>query len=211
MEQEKAIIKEDYLAIGATIGSACIGAAVTALAVAAWFYQFRPDARFAKAQGLIASAERDDYVNAFINDGIDGRSIEQRAHTYFRRYPLVYAEQSMYRAIGKLLSAEELCRLATQDAIGNAILIGYCDQARLQANNLIGIARELRRDISMHPNYAIQVAQEGAEQIAQRHAAAAERTARAAEIRALTPRVTVVHNAANTGALYGINGIRINQ
>lgn len=162
---------------------------------------------------MIRSAGDDNYIYAFIGEGLDNpnRTIEEKACTYFRRYPLVYAEQSMHRAEQKLVAADTLCRQATEDASGDAVLVRECDQARQQAGQLATSARDFGRDIRMHPRYRTEVADEGREQIAQRHAEAAERTARAAEIRALTPRVTVVNNIASNRNTYGENGIRSKQ
>lgn len=121
------------------------------------------------AQDTVQQTNARYHVIDFINAGLDGRTIEDRANTHFQRYPLVYAAQAMHNAQLGFQNARNTCQNALANANGNEQLILQCNDTRAELEQLIAAVQEFARDIQALPGYQLQVVAEGVERIAAQH------------------------------------------
>lgn len=107
------------------------------------------------------------------------RTIEEIACTYFRRYPMVHAEENMHQATQKLEQAQQLCADAAQDIVNDAHLTLDLENARNRTHELLTHTRQFSRQLRMHYRYDNEVTNEQAERLQSRRVDAEESKARA--------------------------------
>lgn len=108
------------------------------------------------------------------------RTVEEIACTYFRRYPMVHAEENMDQASRKLEQAQQLCADAAEDILNDAHLTQDLEITRTRIQGLLDDSRRFGRQLRMHYRYDNEVANELAERVELRRVVAAELRARAA-------------------------------
>jgi len=181
--------KKEKASIGATICSAAVGAVLTGLSLALLLYRFTPGSRFNQAEGIRAHAERNNLLQAHVN--LNAAEVAQAANRFYRRYPLVYAEEEMVKVAANLANAHDLYAQAAGDAQDDLEFIARCNQARQATNQLNHDATERAVALRGHGDYQTQVANQAKERLAQEKIAierskafSSERRAQAAEQKA---------------------------